>query len=103
MKAFRMTLAASEVTAIISRVNRYPHMLILFNDKIGCHESTLSVAFEISAILVLGIYKKKKYISSYRSKRKIVLLTNFHLPSVFNIEKTLLLSLTACMLCVMLS
>lgn len=32
-----------------------------------------------------------------------MLLTNFHLPSVFNVEKTLLLSLTACMLCVMLS
>ena len=32
-----------------------------------------------------------------------MLLTNFHLPSVFNVEKTLLSSLTACMLCVMLS
>ena len=88
---------------IISCVNRYPHMLILFNDKIGSNESTLSVAFEISAVSVLGIYKKRKSISSYRSKRKIVLLTNFHLPSVFNVEKTLLSSLTACMLCVMLS
>lgn len=39
-KAFRMRLAGSEVTVIISRVNRYPHMLILFNDEIGCNEST---------------------------------------------------------------
>ena len=50
-----MRLAGSEVTVIISRVIRYPHMLILFNDKIGCNENTLSVAFEISTVSVLGI------------------------------------------------